>query len=304
MQDVSEIAAALDEFFDVPNSGADPAFSRFLPTAYANAPRAWQLWVEPAFATHFNGLMLRGNARVNTVFLSAFPSVEVLDAFLERAEPGDLLFVHHAIDLRSGDPRGSWGNFFQPIDDATIAALQAKQLSIYSCHAPLDYHPTLNTSGSIATALGGTITGEFFPYGKGHAGVIASVAPKSIAELEQQLTYTFDVPYLDCAGARPSIIERVAIVAGAGDRVEQMQIAEDMGAHAYITGEIHSRFDSDYGRQRFAEIERFAQSTRMALIGVSHAASEFMVMQQEMQSWFRQRFAVETVPLAESHWWR
>lgn len=304
MQNLAEIVAALDEFFDVPNSGADPAFSRFLPTAYANAPRAWQLWTEPAFATHFNGLMLRGGASVNTVFLSAFPSDEVLQAFISRAEPGDLLFLHHPIDLKSGDPNGTWGNFFQPIDNDTIASLQAKQLSIYSCHAPLDYHPTLNTSGSIAAAIGGTITGQFFPYGRGHAGVIASVPPISFAELEAQLQHVFDVPYLDVAGARPAVIERVAIVAGAGDRVEHMQHAESIGAQAYITGEVHSRIDTDYGRQKFADVEQFAQTSQMALLGVSHAASEFLVMQREMPAWFAQRFAVATVPLAETHWWR
>lgn len=304
MQSLAEITAALDEFFDVPNSGADPAFSRFLPAAYANAPSPWQLWVEPSFATHFNGLMLRGDARVNTVFLSAFPSVEVLQAFLSRGAPGDVLFVHHPIDLKSGDPRGRWGNFFQPIDSETIEALRAKQLSIYSCHAPLDYHRTLSTSGSIAAALGGTITGQFFPYGPGYAGVIASVPPTSLADLEQQLQRVFDIPYLDVAGARPAVVERVAIVAGAGDRVEQMQHAEELGADAYITGEIHSRIDTDYGRLKFADVEQFAQSTRMSLIGVSHAASEFLVMQREMPTWFKERFAVGTVPLAESHWWR
>ena len=244
MESLAEIAAALDEFFDVPGSGADPAFSRFLPAVYEAAPRSWRQWVEPQFATHFNGLMLRGGATVRTAFLAAFPSEGVLKAFLERAEPGDLLFVHHPIDLESGDPRGAWGRFFRPIADETIDALRANQLSIYSCHAPLDYHPTLSTSGSIAAALHGTVTGQFFPYGRGHAGVIASVPTTSFGDLEQQLQRIFGVPYLDCAGAQPAVIERVAIVAGAGDVVEQMRHAEGVGADAYITGEIHSRIDT------------------------------------------------------------
>ncbi len=119
--------------------------------------------------------MLRGAPTVRTVYLAAFPSAEVLRAFIDRAEPGDLLFVHHPIDLESGDPKGEWGRFFQPIADKTIDALRLRQLSIYSCHAPLDYHPTFSTSGSIAAALGGTVIGEFFPYGRGHAGIIASL---------------------------------------------------------------------------------------------------------------------------------
>ncbi|MEJ7758574.1 MAG: hypothetical protein WKF55_03155 [Gemmatimonadaceae bacterium] len=50
----------------------------------------------------------------------------------------------------------------------------------------------------------------------------------------------------------------VAIVAGAGDRVEQMQHAEASGAAAYITGEINSRIDTEYGHRKFADVERFA----------------------------------------------
>lgn len=257
MESLAEIVAALDSFFDVPGSDADPAFSRFLPTVYDGAARSWRSWIEPAFATRFNGLMLRGGPTVRTAFLAAFPSKTVLRTFLERAESGDLLFVHHPIDLESGDPRGAWGNFFQPIADETIEALRRRRLSIYSCHAPLDYHATLSTSGSIAAALGGTPVERFFPYGRGHAGIVAAIPTISFDALEERLQRTFGVPYLDWAGARPAAIERVAIVAGAGDRVEQMSHAEGLGADAYVTGEIHSRIDTDYGHTKFAEVEQF-----------------------------------------------
>jgi hypothetical protein len=56
--------------------------------------------------------------------------------------------------------------------------------------------------------------------------------------------------------------------------------------------------------QKFAAFEQFATTTRMALLGVSHAASEFLVMNRGMQVWFRERFAVATIPLREPHWWR
>jgi putative NIF3 family GTP cyclohydrolase 1 type 2 len=304
MESLSAIVAHLDDFFDVPNSGVDPAFSRFLPAVYENAPRSWQSWAEPMFAVRFNGLMIRGAPTVRTVFMAAFPSPLVLEAFLAQADRGDLLFVHHPIDLESGDPRGAWGRFFQPIADETLGALQARQLSIYSCHAPLDAHPIVSTSRSIATALQGAITDQFFPYGGGYAGVMATIPQLSYDALEARLCQIFGVEYLDTAGTRPPVIETLAILAGSGDRVEQMQQAEKAGAEAYITGEIHSRIDTEYGHRKFADVERFAATTRMALIGVSHAASEFLVMDREMQPWFRQRFAIGTVALREPHWWR
>lgn len=304
MESLSSIVSALDDFFALAESDPDPAFSRFLPEAYEGTLQAWQTWAEPTFARRFNGLMLRGGANVSTVFLAAFPSVIVLEQFLTRAEAGDLLFLHHPIDLESGDPKGAWGNFFRPIPQTTIEALRSKQLSIYSCHAPLDYHTSLSTSRSIASALSGAVTDQFFPYGRGYAGVIATIPTTSFEDLEACLRQVFDVGYLDTAGAKPTTISTVAIVAGAGDRVEQMQHAEAAGAEAYITGEIHSRIDTEYGHRKFADVERFAATTLMALLGVSHAASEFLVMEREMQAWFKHRFAVATDPLREAHWWR
>ncbi len=304
MESLADVTTQLDTFFGIPQSGGDPAFARFLPDVYEAQGRPWRTWVEPAFATHFNGLMIRGGDAVATVFLAAFPSDVVLRRFLAAAAPGDLLFVHHPIDLESGDPRGAWGKFFLPIPADILAELQLKQLSIYSCHAPLDYHPTLSTSRSIAAALGARITREFFPYGAGHAGVIADVDAISVSELEDSLRQLFDVPYLDVAGPRPSAVRTVAIVAGSGDRVDQMSVAEELGAQAYITGEIHSRIETEYGRTKFADVERFAAGTSMALLGVSHAASEFLVMQRDMRAWFTERYAVETSPLSETHWWR
>jgi putative NIF3 family GTP cyclohydrolase 1 type 2 len=236
MEALAVINVRIDEFFGIAESGVDPAFSRYLPAVYDAERTPWRTWVEPDFAERFNGLMLRGGDTVHTVFLAAFPSDLILHDFLTQAQPGDLLFLHHPIDLESGDPRGGWGRFFRPIPTKTVHALQSKRLSVYSCHAPLDYHPTLSTSRSIATALEGTIMGQFFPYGPGYAGVIATLPPISFVDLEHTLRRVFAVPYLDTAGARPAVIETVAIVAGSGGRVEQMRDAEAAGAQAYITG--------------------------------------------------------------------
>lgn len=40
------------------------------------------------------------------------------------------------------------------------------------------------------------------------------------------------------------------------------------------------------------------------LIGVSHAASEHLVMETQMPEWLTARFKIEVVPLAPSTWWR
>jgi hypothetical protein len=42
----------------------------------------------------------------------------------------------------------------------------------------------------------------------------------------------------------------------------------------------------------------------MALLGVSHAAYEFLVMKNHMVEWFRKECGVFAEALPEAHWWR
>ena len=83
-----------------------------------------------------------------------------------------------------------------------------------------------------------------------------------------------------------------------------MREAESKGAQAYVTGEIHDRIVDDDGRRLLAETRAFASQTPMALIGVSHAASEHLVMETQMPEWFTSRFQVQVVPIPPSTWWR
>lgn len=76
------------------------------------------------------------------------------------------------------------------------------------------------------------------------------------------------------------------------------------GAQANITGEIHSLIATDFGRAKFADVEDFERQTGMTLLGVSHAASEFLVMRNEMQAWFKSRVVEPVTPLSKPHWWR
>ncbi|CFJ47268.1 NIF3 (NGG1p interacting factor 3) [Mycobacterium tuberculosis] len=82
-----------------------------------------------------------------------------------------------------------------------------------------------------------------------------------------------------------------------------MQEAEALGAQAYITGEIHCHIDNPYGRQRFAQMMEYVQKTSLSLIGVSHAASEYLVMKTQMKRWFEQHTSLNVVLLPQKRWW-
>jgi hypothetical protein len=83
-----------------------------------------------------------------------------------------------------------------------------------------------------------------------------------------------------------------------------MAAAEKLGAQAYLTGELHVRIEGDYGRRKFAEVESFAATTSMTLVGVSHAASEHLVIETQFARWFAETLGITLRPIRETHWWR
>jgi hypothetical protein len=42
----------------------------------------------------------------------------------------------------------------------------------------------------------------------------------------------------------------------------------------------------------------------MTMLGVSHAASEHLVMETQLPRWFAETFGITVRSLREPHWWR
>lgn len=299
---LSKIIQALDTFFKVKELKKDPAMSRFVPMVYKKNSE-WRKIFEPDFLKRFNGLMVRGADKTQTVFTASFPHDGVLQKFISQAEEGDLLFLHHPIPLESGDPKGKLGRGFLPINPILLQKIIKKKLSVYSCHAPLDYNQEISTNRAIAEALQVAIESEFLPYGNGYAGIIAVINPISTKKLIAELKKIFRIPYIDFAGKKLNRIMKVGIVAGGGDEVEYSQMSRQRGAQAYITGEIFSHYDSHWGRQNTAKLQKYAQTVDVSMIGVSHAASEFLVMRTQIPEWFKENFGLPVIPLAQDKWW-
>jgi hypothetical protein len=88
-----------------------------------------------------------------------------------------------------------------------------------------------------------------------------------------------------------------------------MEEAEALGAQAYITGEWYTRGnpgaedDGEWVEANRAACLAYAESSAMALLGFSHAATEFLVMERQMAGFFANRgYQVEC--LRQSNWWR
>jgi hypothetical protein len=198
---------------------------------------------------------------------------------------------------------------FLPIPPPALEQMKAQGISIYACHAPLDCHDEIGTNASIVQALCVRVEQNFARYGLGFAGRVGVLTPLSLEALIAKGKEIFGVRQVLAGGAEPASITRVAIVPGGGDDTEMMEEAETLGAQAYITGEWYTRtMPADQSDRAWAEANRadcqgYARSTRMALLGFSHAATEFLVMERQMAAYF-QRSGLQVECLEQSDWWR
>lgn len=297
------IVDELDTFFKVNELEKDPSMSHFIPMVYKQNYTKLKKIFEPDFLKRFNGLMIRGADKIQTVFTASFPHDEILQKFILQSVEGDLLFLHHPIPLECGDPKGNLGRGFLPNNSVFLQKIIKKKLSIYSCHAPLDYNKKISTNRAIAKELNAIIDSEFLPYGNGHAGLIANIKPISTVRLITKLKQIFNIPYVDYAGKSLGGVTRIGIVSGGGDEIEYSQTSREKGAQAYITGEIFSHQNSDWARQNTAKLQDYVKTIDISLIGVSHAASEFLVMRTQIPEWFKENFGLPVTPLPQNKWW-
>jgi len=88
-----------------------------------------------------------------------------------------------------------------------------------------------------------------------------------------------------------------------------MAEAEALGADAYITGEWYTRTrppeesDREWAESNRTACDAYAASSHMALVGFSHAATEYLVMKTQMAPWFQDR-GLEVECAEQSDWWR
>lgn len=92
---------------------------------------------------------------------------------------------------------------------------------MYACHAPMDTSLRVGTAAAIVEALHGTVVGHFWPYGDGHAGLVADIPPISSSGLVRRAREIFGVDTVEVEGAVHDTVTRVGVVGGIGDHVEQ-----------------------------------------------------------------------------------
>jgi len=300
---LDKLVRELDELFSVCDWDRDPAMSRWVPRVYRAIGYDYAETFEADFCERFNGLMLQSGDTIKEIYCAVFPSPEILEKLLATTRGDALLFVHHPIDMEVS------GVGFLPILPDDLERLRALGVSVYACHAPMDCHDKIGTNASIVQAFGVQVERYFAQYGNGFAGRIGSIVPTRLDELVEKGRQIFGVDRVEIGGARPATITKVAIVAGGGDDPELLGEAEQSGAHVFITGEWYTRttprdeWDKEWAEANRTTCKAYAEASKMALLGFSHAATEYLVMRGQMADYFK-RDGLQVVCLEQSDWWR
>lgn len=301
----SSIIDFLENFFLTKTFSKDPQMGQFVPMVYEKIGFNYKEVFEPDFTERFDGLMLKGADEVENIYGAVFPTPDVIEAFLQVAQKGDVFFSHHPIYIENGDPQKGMGRGWLPLTVEQIQAFREKGLTYFSCHSPMDYHLRVGTRAAMMDALECLFLDHFFNDGTGPHGLIGVIPTCTAQELSEKLMRIFNVPYLDSAGAQDNrLISKVAIIAGGADNVEYMEKAQRLGVDAYICGEFNSRFDTPWGHENQKKVDGFLESTNMTFLGVSHAACEYLTFREQLQTFFEHSFPdVRVHMLEQERWW-
>jgi len=303
------VISELDNEFRITET-IDPAMSRFVPMVYDPIGFKWQEEFEPGFVKHFNGLMLKaeGNPDINKVWLLSFLNDYMIEEVLNKAKDGDMIFAHHPVQMECGDPRDGkvWGRGFLPINPGIINKIKERNISVYTCHAPLDAGSIsgLGTNEAIIKRIGGKQINQYMEYAHGYAARISEVPTQTVSDLIKKLNIP-NLDHIDIKGNRDlnRQITKVAIIPGGGGNVRDIKPAELYGSEVVISGQVTCRIAGERGEREDKALQEFYPTTNMTLIGLSHAGSEYPVM-EDIADWIKEKFGIDAEPIPEKNWWR
>jgi dinuclear metal center YbgI/SA1388 family protein len=175
-----------------------------------------------------NGLQVEGRASICRLAVAVTATREVIE---KAADWGaDALIVHHGWFWRGEDPR------LVGYRHKRLRALLGAEMNLFAYHLPLDVHPEVGNNVQL-----GRVMGWPSPALLGEQQLIARAdLPETVSAeaLQQQLALHLERPVL-AVGAVERPIQRLAWCTGAAQ--DMIQAAADLGADAFISGEISER---------------------------------------------------------------
>ncbi len=298
---LDEIARKLDERFEVDRFGE---LSNWDFALDAEERESLLSRGGDTFRATFNG-WINGEEQqsIDRVYLVVFPEQSLLDEIAleeeNRGSPGALVLTHHPCDMETS------GRGFIPIPESQLDRFRNANTALYILHAPLDCDPEISTSGALADGLELKRVGVFAPYAGGNAGVIGEQPPEAFASFAERVRRLCEIPIflLDQSRFSGKLVSRVAIVAGGGDDVSDLEQAQALGADTFLAGHWwtpHRGAWADGNRKAIAEL---LPSLNMNLISASHDGSELVVFRDHLAPLI-ESFGVATRLIRQEDHWR
>ena len=221
----------------------------------------------PDYPGAHNGLQLENGGEVTKVAVAVDASLAVIEQAV--AQKADFLVVHHGLFWQGA--RSFTGGHYRKMKQAFDGGL-----AIYSCHIPLDVHPTWGNNAILAQRLGLKISGSFLDW-KGIELGVSGIWEGSWGELEKKVEE--EVGPLISSIKTGEKVGRLGIISGgAGSEVEK---ARQAGIDTFLTGEgPHWSFP-------------LAEELELSVIHAGHYATETFGV-REIGENLRKIFEVET----------
>jgi len=189
----------------------------------------------PDYPGALNGLQVEGREEVRHVVAAVDASEASIAEAVARG--ADLMIAHHG--LFWGGPQPLSGRLMR-----RVRPLIEANVSLWSCHLPLDGHPEVGNAALLARALGLALEGSFAAYegaDVGWHGRPDAALGASALKVRAERALGGPVRWLEGGPAR---IERVGVVTGGG--ASMLREAVGLGLDAFVTGEAshHTYFDA------------------------------------------------------------
>lgn len=177
------------------------------------------------YSNALNGLQLENHSgKVSKIVAAVDATLPVMRK--AAAAGADLLIVHHGMFWTGLQ---TWtGPVFQKMKVALDAGL-----AVYSCHLPLDFHPTLGNDAVLARSLGFEPCGHFMKT-KGTENGAKIETELSRDELVKRLEVATGSRAHVCA-AGPAVCRNIGIMTGGAG--SEVAAAAKSGIDTFITGE-------------------------------------------------------------------
>ena len=277
---IKEIKNILDDRFNIKNVPPDLPFSKILPIIYNKTNIDFVNYFTRDFLISFHGLMIKNSEQVNKVYLTVFLSREILDKIFLRNENNILIFSHHPMEMETSN-RG-----FLSLPEKYFQEMQKRKISIYILHTPLDIHPNISTSQSMANKLNLKNCQRYSPNSIGYSGVYGNLPKKyNFSDFIELLRKMFNLEEIHFI-KKFNNIYKIGIMAGGGADVEYIKETISLGCDTYISGDYENKIKNEYSIKKRKEFDKIKNQLSINLIECSHYATEKVVILNEIKDIF------------------